>query len=326
MMIKKIPHTVLILSLVGCSLLNNACKDTVDLPDQPIDSYNKVYMPQSVAGTVSRTLNISDTLQVVTYGAAFGGFGYPNTDIPVVFTVNNQLVAEYNTKNNTNYPVLPESMYTLSSTSTVIPKGKLSTTPLSILLKTKGPGSMIPLKSYLLPITMSAQGVAVNPELTTAYFLVKAQPKLSDYPLFDRSQWQIIDISSEEATGEGPNNGRAIFALDNNKSTFWHSRWSNGGAVAPHHITIDMGTIREIHGFYLVARQADGNGKPQEVSVQTSLDNVNWTSAGTINFENKQQEQFQFLTEGFPTARYFKFTIVSAYGASYMQIAELNAF
>ncbi|WP_207535333.1 BT_3987 domain-containing protein [Desertivirga arenae] len=318
--------TSFFLTLLGLTVLNSGCKDDINLPDQPLASYNKVYMPQSVAGTVNKTLNISDTLQTVTYGAAYGGLGYPDIDIPVTFTVNSALVAEYNAKNSTNYPILPESMYTLSSTSTTIPKGKLSTLPLSVSLKTKGTGSMIPLKSYLLPVTMSAQGVTVNPERNTTYFVVKAQPKLSDYPLFDRSQWQIIGMSSEEASGEGPNNGGAIFALDNNKSTFWHSRWTNGGAVAPHHITIDMGSEKQLHGFYLVARQADGNGKPQLINVEVSTNNVNWASAGTLTFENKQQEQFQFLTEGFPNARYFKFTIVSAYGASYMQLAELNAF
>lgn len=40
----------------------------------------------------------------------------------------------------------------------------------------------------------------------------------------DRSGWSVHSFDSEESNGEGPNNGRAVHAIDNNNNTFWHTR------------------------------------------------------------------------------------------------------
>jgi len=56
------------------------------------------------------------------------------------------------------------------------------------------------------------------------------------------------------------------------------------------------------------------------------MDNITWVDAGEFNLLNSQSLQKQFLPNGFQTARYFKVIINSAYGGSYTQIAELNAF
>jgi hypothetical protein len=325
MMIKNIVYTTL-LGFFSCVVLNG-CKDQVELPSQPVDSYNKIYMPQGVNGPVNKTLIISDDPQILVYGANFGGQGYPTKDIAVKFTVDKALATAYNTANKTTYPVLPDGSYTLSDENAVIAKGQLGTVPLHISLKTKGAGAMDALKTYILPVTISTNDATVNEGLRTTYYIVKAQPDLKDYPNFDRTNWKVLSFSSEEATGEGPNNGRVIFALDGNTGTFWHSRWSGGGAGPPHFATFDLGEVKPIHGLGFIARQADGGGKPNEVNVQISTDNITWTNAGTFNLQDNKNLQQQFLPEGFnKDARYVKVTVVTAYNASYMQIAELYAF
>ena len=136
---------------------------------------------------------------------------------------------------------------------------------------------------------------------------------------------KIVDFSSEEASGEGPNNGKAIFLLDNNINSFWHSQWQNGSAGPPHHITVDMGEVKEMHGFMSTARQVDGNGKPNRVEISVSTDNVNWTLAGEYTLAFKKEPQKVFLRK-FLAARYFKFTIKSAYGSTSAHMSELGAF
>lgn len=304
------------------------CKDEVDLPDQPLENYVNVYMPQGANGAVTTNLKVKDNLvQTAVFGANYGGYGFPGSDIPVSFAVDNSLVATYNTANRTNYQVLPASSYTLSATASVIPQGKLNTSPLKINFKTSGAGAMDAFTSYLLPVTLSCQNVKVSESLKTVYYVVRALPDLADYPNFDRANFKILNFSSQEANGEGPNNGRAIFVLDGVNSTFWHSQWQNGTASPPHYLTIDMGEVKTFHGLSLLARQSGDNGKPNEVNLQLSIDNVTWTDAGNLTLQNTQSLQSVFFPSGFSKqARYFRLTINSSYGASVTHLAELYAF
>jgi len=316
---------IFLLGLVAAISLYS-CKDEFDLPYQPIDSYTSVYMPQVVNGPVISTLKIKDIVQTATYGAIYGGQNYPTVNVPVSFAVDNSLVAAYNTANKTNYAVLPASAYTLSAINSVIPKGKTSTEPLSISFKTIGAGAMEAMKTYLLPLTLSCPDVKVNQSLKTAYYIVKAQPDLADYPNYLRSGWTIIGFSSQEANGEGPNNGRAIFALDGDNNTFWHTQWQGASSGPPHFLTIDMGETKTIHGIAIMGRQADVGGKPNEVNVQVSTDGVVWSDGGTFNLQNNKNLQSTFLPNGFKSARYFKVIVNSAYNGNYTQVAELYAF
>ncbi len=310
---------------LGCNLWYG-CKDKFDLPYQPLDSYIKVYMPQAVNGPVSKVLKIKDSVQTVIYGAVYGGQGYPESDIAVNFTMDPLQADSFNLANKTNYPLLPAAAYTMSNTSGTIPKGSTGTVPFHISLKTKGTGAMTALKTYILPVTVSCASVKVNPSLSTTFYLVKAQPDLNDYPNYSRTNWTVAGFSSQEANGEGPNNGKAIFALDGNSGTFWHTQWQGGSPGPPHFLIIDMNEIKELHGLAFQGRQVDGGGKPNSVSVQVSLDNTDWTDAGSFNLQNNKDVQSVFLPEGFKNARYFKVIINSAYNGNYTQVAELNAF
>lgn len=318
----------LILLLPACFVIVYGCrKENYNLPEQPVNSYDKIYMPQAVSAPALKTFKITDSVQTLTYGAYFGGQNYPANDIPVSFAVDNTKVDSFNLANKTAYAILPTGSYTLSDVNSVIPKGQLNTPPLSISLKTKGAGAMEALKTYLLPVSLSNKtAIPVNEGLRTTFFIVKAQPDFNDYPNYDRTSLQIIGFSSQEANGEGPNNGRAIFALDGNSGTYWHTQWQGGAPGPPHYLTVDMGAVKTLHGLSFLGRQADVGGKPNEVNVQVSMDNIMWGDAGTFTLQNNKNLQPQFLPNGFKTARYFKVIINSAYGGSYTQIAELNAF
>lgn len=311
--------------IIAGLLLLAACKNKYDLPDQPLSNYIKVYMPAAVNNPVKRVLAITDSAQVIIYGADYGGADYPQADIPVTFSVNPSLVDSFNRANNTAYTLLPEHGYTLSAISAVIPRGQLSTPPLELAVKTSGPGAIDALKDYLLPISIVKSTINVNEQLRTVFFVIRAQPDLADYPDFDRSAWSIIDFSSQEANGEGPDNGRAIFTIDNNSATYWHTQWQGGSPGPPHYITVDMGAVKTLHGLSFLDRQSDNNGKPQSVTVETSTDNVNWEPGGSFTLQNTKDLQKQFLS-GFRNARYFRVNILSSYNATYTHLAELNAF
>lgn len=316
----------LAVTVVCAALAFSSCKDDINLPSQPAENYVQVYMPQAANGVMKSTLKISDQVQDIIFGANYGGEGYPAADIPVKFSVKPELVDSYNQANGTSYSLLPSDSYTMSATEAVIPKGKLNTEPLKIGVKTKGAGAIEVLKDYILPVSLDAP-MKVNENLRTTYFIVRAQPDLNDYPDFDRTQWKIIGFSSQEANGEGPNNGRAIFVLDNNPATFWHTQWQGGTPGPPHYLTVDMGEVKTIHGVMMQGRQGDYSGRPNAVSVEVSTDNVTWQPAGSFNLLNNTSVQKQFLPGAFDKqARYFKVTINSSYNATYTHLAELGAF
>ena len=303
------------------------CKDTVELPNQPLEAYNKIYMPQAVDGPVSRTLKIKDTVQAVVYGANFGGRDYPTADIPVSFSINKAVIDSFNLANKTSYLLLPEGTYTMPTTNAVIGKGQLATAPLSISFKTTGAGAIPAFKTYILPVSISSNAMKVNEALRTTFFIVKSQPDMKDYPNYNRTNWKVVDFSSQEANGEGQNNGRCVFTFDGDNNTFWHSQWQGGSFVSPHYMTIDMGEMKSLHGLSFLARQNDGGGKFNEVNVQISEDNMTWTNAGTFNLQNNKNLQPKFLEDAFgKNVRYFKVTVKSAYDASYTHLAELYAF
>src|SRR5690606_16316518 len=95
------------------------------------------------------------------------------------------------------------------------------------------------------------------------------------YDLFN-TEWAVLSMSTEEPTGEGSDNGRAIHLIDGNSGTFWHSQWSAAVGALPHTITFDMNAPQIVKGFYLVPRQNSSGQRPTAIEVQVSTDNVNY--------------------------------------------------
>ena len=297
-----------------------SCTDKFELPDQPLAAYNKVYMPLAVNNPKVYAFLVADTTQAMIYSANYGGQDYPTDNIQVTFSPNTTLVDSFNAANHTTYLPMPEKSYTLSATSSTILKGGLSTGPLTINVKTTGAGSIDIMKDYLLPVSIVSASAKINESLRTTFYKVRA-----DYPVYDRSNWQVLSFSSQEANGEGAGNGKVINAFDNNPSTYWHSQWQGGSPGPPHFFVIDMGEMKTLHGFSFLDRQSDNSGKPQDVVIQTSTDNVTWTTVASFTLANTKDLQPKVLPSA-TDARYFKITVQSSYSATYTHLAELNAF
>src|SRR3546814_19925930 len=137
-------------------------------------------------------------------------------------------------------------------------------------------------KSDLLPLSRQSS-FKMNEALQTTYYLITAEPDIADYPDYDRSAWTIVDFSSEEANGEGPNNGRAVFVLDGDNQTFWHSQWQGDSPPPPHHTTEDLGEVKPLHDINTTARNLWGSsGNHEQMRIDVSVDNADWAYAGII--------------------------------------------
>ncbi|GAB3651650.1 DUF1735 domain-containing protein [Echinicola sediminis] len=308
---------------MGLVLMTSCDPDfVVEQPDQ----YTQLYMPQAVNSTSSHSLVLKDSVQYITFGAAYGGPYELGADIQVSFEAKPELVAEYNAANGTDYPVLPAESYELSATSVAIPAGSLASEGLKLNVNPIN-GFEFETK-YLLPISIAAvEGdISLNESLKTAYFLIEANPPV--YEPFVRDGWTVVSVSSEETVGEGAGNGHAKHALDGNIGTFWHTQWYGGSPGPPHDIAIDMGESKLVSGLSFVQRQNRSTGDVNEIYVELSGDGENWTRVdifpGNLPDDNANNPVFLKSPQ---TARYFKVTITNTYGnTNFTHLAEIYAF
>lgn len=295
------------------------------------DNATKVYIPDARTQQVVN-FEIADEPHQITFTVAVTGSDYATisgkevgSDVKVSLVVDAAKVTEYNTLCKTDYPILPEACYTVGTEAT-IPAGSTTSQPITLTISAKG--KIEPFDSYLLPISIAqVQGAEADNVQQTVYYLLSGAADVNDMPFADRSQWTVIDFSSEEANGEGANNGRAIFAFDGDNGTFWHTQWNGGEPQPPHYVTVDMGTEQRMLGFSYMSRN-HGAAWPQEIMMETSMDGDKWEDAGTYSdLPASGGTEFRTYFSGFKNARYFKLTISAVYGGSWSTaVAEINAF
>jgi len=78
---------------------------------------------------------------------------------------------------------------------------------------------------------------------------------------------RLVAWSSEESQGE---DGKAMNAFDQNKATFWHSRWTGEGSSAPHVLIFDFSRRAVLTSLILQQRQTGTNAMTKGFEVYQS--------------------------------------------------------
>lgn len=99
-------------------------------------------------------------------------------------------------------------------------------------------------KKYIIPIQV--------PGISTA------EP---EYIYVPQKRLSVYKCDTEETSGEGPNNGKAIYAIDGDNNTYWHSKYQSGRVMFPHTITFAIDSVYAINGFEYLPRQDHSNGR-----------------------------------------------------------------
>lgn len=245
------------------------------------------------------------------------------SDVSFSIAVDEEAFNAYNddTSNHTKYALMPSEYFEIVNTEAVLVAGRMDTT---IAIRFFPSKFDISSTGYLLPLTIqSNSNHSVHPDMNTVYFHIEKDP----FPPFGTSGWTVTGFSSEEANGEGPNNGRVIHLIDNNPSTFWHSQWQGGVPGPPHWFSFDMGEDKVLHGIMLLARQCGCSNRPKNVTISTSQDNVSWTDITDLTLANGTSWQKFTFNNPTPAARYLKVTINGMYDSqTYTNLAEVKAF
>jgi alpha-L-fucosidase len=122
-----------------------------------------------------------------------------------------------------------------------------------------------------------------------------------------KAKWKVVDCDSQDG-GEGDPRK----AIDDDPSTFWHTRYRDQVDHLPHHIAVDLGETVTIRGFSYTPRQDQWDGGIiLRARFEVSHDGTNWTiAADDVNFDNivnsRQQQVINLPAE--VAARYFRLT------------------
>ncbi len=231
-------------------------------------------------------------------------------DISIDLSIDPELVDVYNLSNGSNLPLLPESSYTISPVPAMIANGQKTVT-VSIELDAE----LIDYDDFLLPIIISSTSKFSADTDKNIHYVHVSKPAMR----FNRTGWTIVDFSTEEASGEGANNGTAASILDGNSATYWHSQWAGGTGQLPHHITIDM--QRE-----LLVTSVDLQRRPNQRDTQAgnfyiSSDNVTFTHIGT--FEMAEVNDAQTFKVSTTRGRYLKVEITESRRPPFANMSEV---
>lgn len=141
----------------------------------------------------------------------------------------------------------------------------------------------------------------------------------------DKSAWTIT-TDSEELEGEGPINGRAICAIDDDVNTFWHTKHpGRGDTPFPHYLLIDMHQTVDVKSFQLTPRQNNDQGIT-DFEIYGSLDGVSWVKYGPFKLNAQTNDTQGFTLAGALPMRYFKFNATNGRNGQYTHLGELTIF
>jgi len=300
------------------------------------DDKQAVYFPEGLK-PIGGVFSITDDAHEVKFVVSLAGADYitankiADNNITISLEVDMSLVDKYNDECGTSYTPMPEGSYAVPP-SAVIEKGRGTTDSIAVSIMAKDKfDSFVP---YMLPVRISGiDGADAYKYQQVIYIAVSGVADAENIPIYDRTNWSIIDLSTEEPA-EGGGNGLAQCVLDDKPGTYWHSKWAGGEPEPPHYITIDMGEAVVLHGISLMNRYFEGDwaenghGQPKTIKVSISMDGETWTDNGSFsNLPIGEGQPFRkFFFNLYNEARYMKITVTDVYATSSTSIAEIGAF
>ena len=141
--------------------------------------------------------------------------------------------------------------------------------------------------------------------------------------LMDKTGWEAIEYSSEEAAGEG-SNGRAQQTVDSDDDTYWHPQWYGSTAQLPHYIVVDMQEMKNVGGFEIKMGD-NANRHIKAYDIYGSTDNSDWTLLCSDD-NAPAKSSFRVILDKAADIRYFKIVVrqTTAKDGPFLRIYEMN--
>lgn len=173
-------HIFNYLVLGGMALLIGACNDSESkLLESKVYFENKEY-----------TLSMEDESDVMTFNLTSRLSTMASSQVDVSYTIADpSVVEEYNARYGTTYEMFDASHVKLSSSTSIIPSGKLYAD--NVLLELSNLEALEEGKSFILPVRVQSSSVPTLPGTSIAYFFLSKPIKITKVGTF-RSQYISI--------------------------------------------------------------------------------------------------------------------------------------
>ena len=307
---KNIIPLVLMALFVGCLAVSCNKPKNVELINE-----GTVYMTQATGTRAKIDLQLSNKPQEIAFGAAYGGLKYSDKENAVNFKIDNGLVATYNAKNGTNYQVLPDSVYTISGLSSIIPAGATSSNPLTLNVASSRMRFGL---RYMLPITfVSSSTSTINPDLQTSYFRFDTIMRKST----DVTGLGIVTVSNENPGGSGAGEG-SIKLIDNDFNT----KYLYFGFTPEGWFQVKFPTSIAVGAYTFTSANDAPDRDPESWTLQGSNDGTTWMILDTRmneSFSSRfQTKRYELPVTTNATYSYYRIFLTANNGGSLFQMAE----
>lgn len=170
-----------LLFITAYAFIISSCSEDWSVDNDEFTEYIKLYLPKAESDQIVRLVmdeGMTTTFQE-SYAVFLGGPNDASKNITVSFIVDNQEVANYNEENHTNYQLLPDNLYDLSSNQVTVRSGERGSETITVSIN---PSLELPVGEYILPLSITSNDVDVNSSLSTIYFIVRVPEEEPEVP------------------------------------------------------------------------------------------------------------------------------------------------
>ncbi len=139
--------------------------------------------------------------------------------------------------------------------------------------------------------------------------------------LYDRSDWQVLEVSDETAS----DGGGMTTLIDGDLSTYWHSKW-DPTAPLPHWAIIDMESPKKIAYVDIYRRKGNTDTKTVQLFVSNTTDpeSTNWIKIGEGMFTTG--DKLTIETDSDVQGQYLKIYLPDSNREPFTSIAEIYVY
>jgi hypothetical protein len=288
--------------------------------DFPGDSYSRIYFAKG-SSMVSEGAIVNTPVGYIADAEA--KFPVRCTSVrtsatKVNISVNNDLVAAYNTANGTSYKSAPAGSIVIENATLTIPADSLmSSDSVKVYVSDKDYTQYTDTAGYIIPIVISsADGNNVSPStnmgvkylhISISSSSIKKNAPSSDIKgtlLTDYSNWTGTSNTGDSSTFED------MFNSDG------YSGWSF--STSPSTFILDMQKVKSLAGFRIKALYGDWGYDFSNIAIQISNDGATYTDIGKLkSAEMAKEDGYQIVClYGAMDCRYLKLTVKWSAGDS----------
>ncbi|MEO8111269.1 MAG: DUF1735 domain-containing protein [Ginsengibacter sp.] len=272
-----------------------------------------IYMPRASNGTSSLLLLLADTAQTTSFGASYGGLGYPSQDIMVTFQIDPSLIDSYNAAHGSSYVLLPASSYSIPSLMATIKAGETGSDNLPLGITTTNLDKSI---KYILPITIaSASSGFIDSSLRTTYFTVDTVRRL------EKDITGMASLSVSRDNGGGPDNNEGSKKLVDGD---YNSKFLTDGFPQAFWFQLTFPAAQVIGAYTITSGNDAPDRDMKDWTLEGSNDGTTWTVLDTRMGETFSGRNMTIRYEFTNTTAYtqYRINVQANNGSNLIQISE----